>query len=124
MAGFADLVGRNSPALGFNKAAYVGGDTWGDTVGSFLDNSGYVINLANANIYINIYDKPGGNLLYGATATGTIFGTFSWFISNTVTASLEQGSRREVVWSAQMQQGGSTITVWSAVESSLTILSS
>lgn len=122
MSGFADLVGRNAPALGVNRATYVAGDTWGDALGAFTDNSGALINLAGATINIVVWDKPGGNALTYAAGTGTNVGTFSFTIANTATAALASGSRRDIAWSCYMQSGGSTVTVWSAVESPLTVL--
>ena len=122
MAGFNDLIGRNAPALGVNRATYVSGDTWGDTIGVFVDNSNAAINLASATINISIWDKPGGTLLANTTGTGTNVGTFSFLFTNTVTTALAVGVRRDAVWACDMALGGSKVTVWSAVESPLSIL--
>lgn len=124
MAGFADLVGRNAPALGVNRAIYVAGDTWGDTLGVFVDNSNNLIDLSAVTIAIVIVDKPGGTVLATAAATGTNIGTFSFAINTTVTAGLALGSRRDAAWSCTMSSGASRVTVWSALESPLSILSS
>lgn len=126
MAGFADLVGRNAPALLVKRAVYVAGDTWGGTVGPFADDANTVINLASATINIRIWDRPGGTQIgSNFTGTGTNAGTFTFTIpsANTANLAIAGQARRELAWSCDMTSGGSTVTVWSAVESPLAVLS-
>lgn len=126
MAGFSDLVGRNAPALGVNRAAYTAGDTWGDTIGVFTDDNGTPINLSGVTITITIYDKVGGSALANTTGSGTNVGTFSFAFNTSTTAGLinvaQHGNTREAVWNCTFSQNSSTVTVWAAVESPLTIL--